>query len=349
MSEVGAIVAPGRTQTAGEVKEAAAQVEAAKAEETRMAGIKAALFPPREQPEEADESPEEAEQPEAQPDEGQPEEVTSESDTDGAKDPDLDVAFKGLLEAGMPVEVLKGASKATLRKWWDKQAKREADIRLAFQERADLQKKLKDQPEATKGTEPSSGAPTDTPLDLGDALKPIVEFYPELETPLKAFAEKLIALTETRVAQKYGGEIQTLASNSGAATELIVERTMDKLGESFPALKTDAAKREAVLKKMQMLGATGAYSELPTVSARAESCMEDACRLVFKDEAESLERQRKSEVSRSRSNGQPIVRTSRQPGRPMTEEARQKAIFEISVGKRQASDEEIARLSQPVS
>lgn len=251
------------------------------------------------------------------------------------QDEEFDSAFQVLLAAGVPPSVLKNASKSDLVKWSQKQAKREADIQLAMQERADLKKQLAGPAkQTTDKPEPSSGVPTGA-SDLTAAIKPLVDVYGEdMQKPLEAFAQGLMAAIEA----KYAPVIEGLTSSAGSGDELLVERARERLGDRFPKLADDS-EFEKVMAKTIALAQTGAYREAaPTRLGRLMAAMEDASGLIFRDQGEP-ERARKAEVNKSRDQGQPIAKTSRQAPRAQSKDDKSWQAFNLA----EDGDEDAAR------
>lgn len=279
----------------------------------------------------------------------EPEKKTKEEPpADGEKpqehDVEFDTAFQALLAAGVPPSVLKNAKRADLVRWSQTEAKRAADIQSAFQERADLKKRVDElSKKATPApSEPSSGVPTGDG-DLADIYAALIAddaFGSTLEKPLASFAEKLLAKAEARIEAKYAERLGGLNVTSAAARELLIEGARAQLRESFPELDDDT-KFGKVVEKMATLAATGAYNDAPTVRAGARSCMEDACGIVFKSKP-AADREKKESVSRARNNGQPIVRTAVTPPRELTTEEVARRRF--MAREKGATDDEVARI-----
>ena len=141
---------------------------------------------------------------------------------------------------------------------------------------------------------------------------------------------------------KYAGTAGSLSLTSAATREMLLEGARAQVRESFPDLD-DETKFEKVVEKMETLAKTGAYANAPTIRAGARSCMEDACGLIFRSKPEA-DRSDKKDVSRSRDNGQPIIKGTKAQLVAMTAEA----IAEAKFMAREAgeSDEVVARIGR---
>lgn len=258
-----------------------------------------------------------------------------------SKDDALDAVVNGLLKAGVPASVIKNASRADLVRWGEKQAKREADIQSAFQERADLKKKLDDLSKQTpaKTSEPSSGVPTEK-ADLSEVVKVWNEAVGlDMDKPLAALTDGIAAHVLRQIESKYAERLGNLDLAGAATQEMVLEGARAQLRERFPELDDDT-KVGPVLEKMAILGKAGAYADAPTVRARIKGLMEDACALVFK--SQPAEDGKKKAISSARNNGQPILRSSNAPPKQLSHEEVARRKFEAREGG--ATDEQVARI-----
>lgn len=240
------------------------------------------------------------------------------------EDEEFSAAFQGLLTSGVPASVLKNASRSDLLKWSQKQAKREADIQRAFQDRAELQKKIDEQAKQTTAKpEPSSGMPTGA-ADLKALIAPISEAYGEdLGKSLETYGSKLMEMAVAAVESKHAERIGGLSMHALIAQELLLENTRARLVERFPKLSDDSEFGK-VIEKTKALAATGAYNETPTIRGQAFSAMSDACGLIFgAGSNEDSEKEEKKSINRSKDAGQPKTKTTtRAPGIPRNLEER---------------------------
>lgn len=251
---------------------------------------------------------------------------------DAEPDEKFSAAFQALLTSGVPAEALKNASRATVLRWHEKQAKREADIQLAFQERADFKKQIDEKAKetTTKDGERPSGTPTPS-VDLTAALAPIIEQYgEELGKPLEAYGQKIIEATMAAMESKYAARIGGMDQGSALARELLIESTRERLVERFPKLSDDTEFATKVLPKIEALAKTGAYADAaPTIRGQALACMADACGLIY-GASPSSDAEMKSSVNRSKDAGQPSLRTNRVPGKQKSLQDKAWAAFNAS-------------------
>lgn len=264
------------------------------------------------------------------------------TEEEAPQDDELDSIVQGLITAGVPAAVIKNASRADLIKWGQKQTKREADITLAFQERADLKRKFDElSKKATEKPEPSSGVPTGHP-DLSPTVKAIAEAFgmSDLEKPLASFGDAILAKAVEMIEAKYADRIGALSVGSTAGEEMLLDSIRAQLTESFPGLSDDTKFAKAV-EKANLIAATGAHAELPTARARGLARLEDACGMVFRNDDKAA-RQRK-ESSETKDAGQPVLRGTRSPPKKaLTVEER--AWRKFSARESGATDDEVARI-----